>query len=1428
MSEKMYELTNPQKSIWLTEQYYNGTAINNICGSLLVREKLNVELFNLAINKFIENNDSFRLHFTLKNGVPYQYLVQNEFINFEVVDLKDEKDISSLADVIVKVPFTFYDSKLFDFKIFKLENGFGGFVVNVHHIISDAATLSFVGTEIMDIYASLINNVEIPSKSFSYIDYINSEKDYIESNRFKKDKEYWNNLLSPLPEVATIPSNKNEKDSPASNRAEFSFDAKLLDSINDFCKQYKISMYNFLIAIYSIYIGRINNMDVFTLGTPILNRTSYAEKHTSGMFISTSLLKIDTTDNLSFIEFAQNIAKDCMGMLRHQKYNYQHIIEDFRKDNNDLPNLYDILLSYQITKATDSNCSVPYQSAWHGTPFVGNSIDIHFHDNNDTGNLSIDYDYKTCKYDYIDIENMHNRILHIINQILDKAKINIHDIDIVTEKEKNQILYEFNDTDFNFNLNKKSNIYTHIELEAKKFPNSIALEDSSTSLSYKELISRVNKLSSYLLENFNIKPNTAIGILANKNIDTIIGILAILKLNCTIVPIDANYPIERINYMISNSNISTILVTNNFELNNTYQLIDISYEKYCSFEAKKNNLKINYDIDNTLYIIFTSGSTGKPKGVSITHKNILNLIYFEKKFTQLFSKQRRVLQFATLSFDVSYQEIFSALCTASTLVLIDDSTKKDRIKLTDYIILKQIDTLFISPKYLMLLVEDNKKFLQLSTTLKNVITAGEQLIINDSIKRIIQLGVNVHNHYGPSETHVCTTYVINSNSQLCIKPPIGKPISNSNIYILDSYKKLLPIGCVGNLYISGDCVGKGYINRDDLTKEKFIKDPFTSKFTMYNSGDLAKYDEQGNVIYLGRSDFQVKVNGFRIELEEIEHAILKLPYICSVYVTNVKNEFEKNTLLAFVKVSNSCLSLNIKEDLAKFLPKYMIPSIFYEVNEIPLNHNGKTDKKYLLQNINKFHIISKQTQFSNKSITPLEKQLLKAFCKVLNNPNLSITDDFFDFGGDSLAAIALQAECSKINLFFNTQELYDNPSVKQLSKHLIDSKKDIDVRENFKVKLEPKKVNIKKINNIFVTGANGFLGIHVLDSLLKTDNIIYCLVRSTPTKSSVQRFLDFYKYYFDKDLSSYINKKIYIIDGDLSKETFNLDPIAYKKLANKIDIIINCAASVKHYTTRKYNYDNNVSSTINLLNFSKTGNCLFNHISTIGLAGNDLVNTNFCFKNSFSEDDLDINQDYSSNVYIETKYKAEKLILEYIDSHNISANIIRVGNLMNRYSDNKFQIDIKSNAFQNKMKAIISLGIAPVEFKNFQFDITPVDLCAEAVTKLALNNSYNNIYHVLNSRTMYFDDLKNIFSKLGVKIKLLKNDEIHNMLKDSNENQVENYKWILNDLILNNKNRISIDSRKTQHILYTLGFNWDIINDKYYQKVFKFILKGDD
>ena len=1000
MEQKMYELTNPQKSIWLTEQYFQNTTINNICGSLIIKQDTDLNILNKAINIFVKNNDSFKLRFKQNGSELEQYFSKDEDFNFEILNIIEEKQIEVFAKKIVDTKFSIIDSRVFDFKLFKLSSGFGGFIVNVHHIISDAATFSLIGTEIVEIYSKLINNEDIPTKTYSYIDYINSEKEYLKSPRFEKDKIFWTENLNPLPEIATVSTVKNVANinDYKAKRSEFSLNCELISKIKDYCTQNKVSIFNFLIGVYSIYLGRINNMDNFLIGTPILNRTNYAEKHTSGMYISTSLLNINMELNLPFTEFVKNIAIYCMKMLRHQKYNYQHIIDDIRKKDNTISNLYDVLLSYQITKATDTSIGVPYSTKWYGTDYIANSLDVHFHDNDSTGNLLIEYDYRANKYLKSDIEDIHNRILNIIDQVLDNGNININDIEIISTNEKNDLMsfYDNNIKQFNY----CHNIFDQIKLNSKDDKKNIAIETECVKITYEELINRVNKLSNYLK---NKKLSHNIGIFTNRNIDTIIGILAIINVGSTYVPIDPEYPLKRINYMIENSNIDILLTTNSENMNllddKNIDILNIDYSNY-----KNLSIEFTYPIlrnlDDNLYIVFTSGSTGNPKGITISHKNMLNLIYFEKECSELFDgKPKRILQFATMSFDVSYQEIFSSLLTGSCLVLTTEAIRKDMTKLSNYIFDKKIDTLFIPPAYLRILTEDKLVLNKLKVYLKNVITAGEQLVITDGIKNLISNGIKVHNHYGPAETHVATTFVVDSKN-IEIKPPIGTAISNSFVYILDKNKHLCPNNVVGEIAIAGDCVGNGYINNENLNKSKFIYDFRTNK-KMYLTGDLGYIDEKHIIHYLGRSDFQVKINGFRIELEEIDKVLLQNPLVSNA-ISVIKEWNNKKYIVTYYVSNLDTKRLNLY--LKSKLPIYMIPSKLIPISKLPLTLNGKIDKKALPE----VSFVENESDFIEPK-TDNEIKFASIWKDIFNTQKISTNSDFFELGGDSLLSIKLCA-----------------------------------------------------------------------------------------------------------------------------------------------------------------------------------------------------------------------------------------------------------------------------------------------------------------------------------------------------------------------------------------------------------------------------------
>ena len=1134
MESNVYNLTNPQKSIWFTEQFYKGTPIENITGCVIVLEKLNLKALQKAINLFVKSNDSFRLKFTVKDDKPLQYLSSFSEFEIENVMVNTDEDIKDIENEMSNTPFEVLDNLLFSFKTFTFPDGHGGFVITAHHLISDAWTAGLVVNEIMDYYEKIINSQIIDNQNPSYLDYITSEQEYLNSEKFNKDKEFWNEIFKTVPEVATIPSinveNSNSSLSCKAKRKQFVIPKETMNLINEFCKQNKASAFNFFMAVLAIYLSRVSSLDDFTIGTPILNRGNFKEKQTTGMYISTIPFRISINHKIPFAEFLSNISADFSKIFRHQKYPYQYLLEDLRKKDSSIPNLYNILLSYQNVRSNKQTSDINYESSWVGNNFISDDIDIHLYDMNDTGDINIAYDYLISKYSIDDICSIHARFLYIINQVLENNDITLNEIEIVTPDEKKKILYDFNNTSADYPRDKT--ITQLFEEQVEKTPDNIAVVFENQKLTYRELNERANSLANYLLHS-GILPNNQIGILTTRSIDSIIGIFAILKLHCTYVPIDINYPIDRIKYMISSSNISYILYSNSIlNIDTSVSFLNISSNKYSSFPKILDcSVLSEENPNNNLYIIFTSGSTGNPKGVTISHKNMINLISFEKNGTTLLQDAHKVLQFATMSFDVSYQEIFSALLNGLTLVLIEDDVRKNISSLSEYIDSHSVDTLFIPPAYLKLLADDNKSIESIIKNIKNIITAGEKLVITSGIKKLLNSGIKLHNHYGPAETHVVTTYTLNSSIET-LEPPIGKPISNSHVYILDADNNLLPVNTVGQIAISGDCVGNGYINNSKLTQKKFITDKFTNSGKMYLTGDLGYMDTSGLIYFLGRNDFQVKVNGFRIELEEIETALHSHPDITNCIVLSQKNNL--HTFLIAYYISNQNISeTELRRYLKNKLPEYMVPHYLIKLDQLPYNLNGKIDRKNLpLPN---FEII-------NKNIIPprndIDQILISVLSKILNINNISISDSFFELGGDSLTAINLCAKIySELNVQIFVKDVLENPIIKDLS-DVISSKdlhnkncplKKAEIKDIYQASFAQKRIfystqAISSGNNVVYNVSGGLL----IDSVLDVNKIVDCINKIVDNQSSFRTQFE-------------------IVDGEL-----------YQRIINHAQIKIDC------------------------------------------------------------------------------------------------------------------------------------------------------------------------------------------------------------------------------------------------------------------------------
>lgn len=1104
MNSNLYDLTNPQKSIWQTEQFYKGMSIENITGSVIISQKVNFDALKKAINLFVEKNESFRLKFVTQNDNVKQYVDSYKEFDIETVLVSSDNDVKNLERQMCNTPFETLENYLFDFKIFKFEDGHGGFIINAHHLISDAWTAGLVVNEIINYYFSLLTGENITSEiNPSYIEYIESENKYLNSDKFEKDRLFWNDMFSTVPEIATIPSfNYNKDISCKSKRKEFIIPKETISLINNFCKNSKASIFNFFMGVFSLYLSRVSGLDEFVIGTPILNRSNFKEKQTTGMFISTIPFKVSIDNDKSFGEFIADMAINFSKIYRHQKYPYQYLLEDLRSKDNTIPNLYKFLMSYQNVRSNKQSASIPYDARWISNSYISDDIDVHLYDMNDTGNITIAYDYLISKYSIDDICSIHARILNIINQILENTDIYLKDIEIVTPDEKHKILYEFNNTKADYPKNQT--ITELFEEQVEKTPDNIAVVFENEKLTFRELNEKANSLA-YYLRNKGIKRNDIIGIMVNRSLEMIVSILAVLKSGACYIPIDPEYPQDRIKYMLSNSNSKMLLTFESLKDKIFFEnklFIELKNDLY---NYHKNNLDNINSPEDLAYIIYTSGSTGMPKGVMLKHGSLSNLTNYCNNHVQYLKdkKYRTIISITTISFDIFIFETLISLQKGLKLVIANEQEQTIPRLLNNIIDNFNVEIIQTTPSRMQLLVNNLDDIPALSN-LEFITLAGEQLPISlvNSLKKIGN--PIIYNGYGPSETTVFSTLTDVTNHNFIT---IGKPLDNTQIYILNSNLNICPINTPGCIYISGDGVGLGYINNSDLTNKNYIDNKFSKKSKiMYKTGDLGLYLPNGEILCLGRLDNQVKIRGLRIELEEIRNEFLKNDDIENADVVKKTLPDGHEFLCAYFTSKSKIDIRTIRNNLQKKLPKYMIPQYFVKLDELPYTPNGKIDRKKLplpeLERENKEIILPRNS---------IDKLLISLLQEMLNIDDISLNDSFFELGGDSLTAINLCTKIySKLNVQIFVKDVFENPVIKDLSDLILSKSanvKKIVIPKASKVKYYPVSSAQKRIYYSSKSLPEGNLAYNISGALLidkvldleKIKNVILKLIELHPS-----------------------------------------------------------------------------------------------------------------------------------------------------------------------------------------------------------------------------------------------------------------------------------------------------------------------------------------
>ncbi len=1040
----------------------------------------------------------------------------------------------------------------------------------------------------------------------------------------------------------------------------------LTTKIYNTSKQLGVTPYMLLLSVYYILLSKYSSQEDIVVGSPIVGRNIAELYNLIGMFVNTLAMRANIDSNLSFKDFLSYIKNMCLNNYKYQDYPFDELVDKLKiqRDTSRNP-LFDVMFIYQNNgNATADFGDIKTEYFTPDTKISKFDLSLEVIPENDILNLS--FEYSTALFNKQFIEDLSKHYSNILTSCLDNLNVKISNICMLSEAEKNKILYVFNNTKTDYPKDKT--ISELFEEQAKKTPNNTAVVFGMQKLTYKELNEKANSLAYYLREN-GIETNNLVGVMVNRSLEMIIGMLAVLKAGGAYIPIDPTYPKDRIEYMLKNSN-SKILLTQE-------HLHDITDFKNCVYIDLSNDSIYSLPNDNPnhtntpedlAYVIYTSGSTGLPKGVMLKQKNIVNFVYgIMKEFG--FTYKDTIVSITTFSFDIFVLESLLPILNGLKTVITSEEEQTD-IKMFNELCKKNNVTIFqTTPSRLqaMLAKENSFDFIK---KLKYILIGGEPF--PPALLKQLQESskARIYNMYGPTETAVWSSLKDLTNAD---KINIGKAISNTQLYILDKFNNPLPVGVPGELFIAGDGVCKGYYNNLELTQKVFLNNPFVPNELMYKTGDLCMLLPNGEVEYLERVDNQIKIRGLRIELGEIESKILDyngIEKVCVIKQTINNRDF----ISAYFTASKRINPSSLKKYLSNYLPKYMIPSYFTVLEKFPYTPNGKIDKKALklpeevLSNSREAEYIAPRTD--------LEKQFCAIWEQILNVSPIGITDNFFELGGDSILAMNLNLELKSITDTISYADIFKFPTIAELVKKSKSADEDYDFKymeknydkytdllnSNIQV---PNKNTLKYQNcgNVLITGATGFLGMHVLESFInKEKGKAYCIVRSEPGLTAGAKLHQKLNYYFGNKYDKLIGKRIFALTGDICKTGFGLNQEDLSTISNDVDVVINTAARVAHYGNYYEFYNINVKSVQYAVDFCKSFNKKLYHISTLSVSGEafdtSIANNKQNTPTLFRENNLYIGQSLE-NVYVRSKFEAECLVLDSIID-GLDAYILRV------------------------------------------------------------------------------------------------------------------------------------------------------------------------
>ncbi len=1393
-----YPLTQTQNGIFVECAANPGSTIYNIPFLFRLGDAVEISRLQQAIEQTVAAHPYIKTTLYMDDEGDIRQR-RNDEVPFEVPVFD-----SLVREDLVK-PYNILGDRLFRINLYDTTDGKFLFL-EFHHIISDGTSCGIFIRDVNEAYAGRMPAAE----QFSGFEAALLEQEALGGEEYGLAKKYYDSVFAGC-DTDFLPVKDFREGTPGVGIYRLTAAADM-DALVGFCRDRKVTMNALFTAAFGFVTGRYVFKDEAVFTTIYNGRNDSRLSRTINMLVKTLPVYCNLDGEQEIGAYIRETGEQLMNSMNADIYSFAEISREYGIKA-------DIMFAFQGDDFRFEDIAgerAVLEELALDTAKAPLSIDVTV----DEDGIHYLAEYRSDMYEESTVAGMVDSFAQVIREFVKKRYLK--EVCMVTEKARVK-LDSFNETDFPVEQTTANILF---ERQVLNHPDKTAVIACGEKLTFFKLNENANKIANRLLEK-GMAIEEMVGVMLPRTVGVYAARQGIMKAGGAFLPIDPEYPDERISYILEDSGARFVIMPEKLKRERATLIRQMKaevlvLEELLSDGGNTENPHVDIKPENLCYCIYTSGSTGKPKGVMIEHRNLINYVDDNKYNVEVqsYSKNATVsLAFAAITFDVSILEECIPLYHGITVCMANEEEIHNPLALRDLILENGVDMLTCTPSFLINII-DMPELMDALSQIK-VFNVGAEAFPDALYDKIMALGTKaqVFNGYGPTETTIGCAF----DEMTGEKVTIGKPMANIKMFMIDKHRNLLPAGVPGELLIVGNGVGRGYVGKPEMTADKFIT--FEGK-KAYRSGDLAKWNHAGKIEFMGRMDNQVKLRGLRVELDEIENVMNQYPTIKSSVVL-VKEKDSIQFLCGYFVAESRIEREKLTSFMQKYLTPYMVPSVLMQLDELPLTNNGKVDKRALpepeYETENRNYVEPK---------TELQRKLCGIFEMALGIDKIGIEDDFFENGGTSLSASKVAMKCMSAGISVAYADVFDYKTPLALERHIlelegktaeenssVEEKDPIVAGDSLVQVLSRNRIEyvsgIKKapLGDILLTGATGFLGAHILQTVIEqTDASVYCLVRKGKQASMEARLKSMLVYYFSNPYEELFGNRIILLEGDITDT-----PVVDGLEQYPFERVINCAACVKHFSADDTLEQVNYQGVKNLIWLCKKSKRELIQISTVSIAGEN-VREEFPPEKKLHEDELYFGQRLS-NKYIDTKFRAEKAVLEAV-AEGMKGKVIRVGNLMSRVSDGEFQINSVTNGFMRTLRGYAALGKFPVSQLDMPAEFSPIDSTAEAIVKLAAVEGGYSVFHAYSSYMIQMADVVEQMNVSGLPIEIVSDEQFQKCLMGALEDEGKNS--LISGLIAylssdteDSAIYIDADNSFTTKALYRLGFKWPMPDKEY-------------